>query len=56
MTWHIQGFDALYTMAQAIQNAQSLDPKVVADAWDKMTTIDTIFGPGKMGGLEDLWS
>jgi ABC-type branched-subunit amino acid transport system substrate-binding protein len=48
----IQGFSALYSMAQAIQNAQSTDPKTVAAAWEKMTAIDTIFGPGKMGGLK----
>jgi acetyl-CoA acetyltransferase len=47
-----QGFDAIYTMVQAIQNAQSLDPAVVAAGWEKMTTIDTVFGPGKMGGLQ----
>jgi hypothetical protein len=39
-------------MVQAIQNAQSLDPKVVAAAWAKMDSIDTVIGPGKMGGLE----
>jgi ABC-type branched-subunit amino acid transport system substrate-binding protein len=48
----VQGFDAVYTMVQAIQNAQSLDPKVVAAAWAKMDSIDTVLGPGKMGGLE----
>jgi ABC-type branched-subunit amino acid transport system substrate-binding protein len=47
-----QGFDAIYTMVQAIQNAQSLDPAVVAAGWEKMTAIDTVFGPGKMGGLQ----
>jgi len=48
----VQGFDAVYTMVQAIQNAQSLDPQVVAAAWAKMDSIDTVIGPGKMGGLE----
>jgi branched-chain amino acid transport system substrate-binding protein len=48
----VQGFNSVYTLAQAIQNAQSLDPKVVATAWGKMTNIDTIFGPGTMGGLQ----
>jgi branched-chain amino acid transport system substrate-binding protein len=48
----VQGFDALYTMAQAIEKAQSTDPKVIAAAWEKMTTINTIFGPGKMGGMQ----
>ncbi len=47
-----QGFDAIYTMVQAIENAQSLDPKVVGASWEKMDTINTVFGPGKMGGLE----
>jgi hypothetical protein len=47
-----QGFDAIYTMVQAIEHAQSLDPAVVAASWEKMGTIDTVFGPGKMGGLE----
>ncbi len=48
----VQGFDAVYTMVQAIQNAQSLDPQIVAAAWAKMDSIDTVIGPGKMGGLE----
>lgn len=47
----VQGFDAVYTLVQAIQAAQSLDPQVVATTWANMTTIDTILGPGKMGGL-----
>jgi branched-chain amino acid transport system substrate-binding protein len=47
-----QGFDAIYTMVQAIEHAQSFDPAVVADAWSKMDTINTIFGPGQMGGLD----
>jgi branched-chain amino acid transport system substrate-binding protein len=47
-----QGFDAIYTMVQAIEKAQSLDPKVVAASWEKMDTINTVFGPGHMGGLK----
>ncbi len=47
-----QGFDAIYTMVQAIEHAQSLDPQVVATSWEKMDTIDTVFGAGKMGGLQ----
>jgi ABC-type branched-subunit amino acid transport system substrate-binding protein len=47
-----QGFDAIYTMVQAIEHAQSLDPQVVAAAWEKMDTINTVFGPGHMGGLQ----
>lgn len=48
----VQGFDAVYTMVQAIQAAQSLDPQVVATTWSNMTSIDTVLGPGKMGGLK----
>lgn len=48
----VQGFDSVYTLVQAIQNAQSLDPQVVAAAWAKMTAIDTVLGPGTMGGLD----
>jgi ABC-type branched-subunit amino acid transport system substrate-binding protein len=48
----VQGFDSVYTLVQAIAKAQSLDPKVVADSWSKMTDIDTVLGPGKMGGMQ----
>ena len=49
---HVQGFSAVYSMVQAIQAAQSLDPKVVATKWEGMSSINTIFGPGKMGGKQ----
>jgi branched-chain amino acid transport system substrate-binding protein len=47
---HVQGFNAVYTMVQAIQAANSLDPKVVAAKWETMTSLDSLFGPAKMGG------
>jgi branched-chain amino acid transport system substrate-binding protein len=49
---HVQGFSAVYSLVQAIEAANSLDPKTVAAKWEKMGSIDTIFGPGKMGGLQ----
>jgi len=49
---HVQGFSAVYSMVQAIKAANSLDPKTVAAKWEQMTTIDSIFGPGKMGGKQ----
>jgi branched-chain amino acid transport system substrate-binding protein len=49
---HVQGFSAVYSMVQAIQNAQSLDPKTVAAKWEQMSSINTIFGPGKMSGKQ----
>ena len=48
----IHGFNALYTLVKAIEAAQSLDPKVVAETWGKMKTITTSFGEAKMGGLK----
>jgi branched-chain amino acid transport system substrate-binding protein len=50
----LTGFNAVYCLVQAMEKAQSLDPKVVADTWSKMTTIDTVFGPGQMGGKDVL--
>ena len=52
---HFQGANGAYSMLMAIQAAQSLDPKVVAAKWETMTSIDTPYGPGMMGGSEDLW-
>ncbi len=48
----IHGFNVIYTLAQVVEKAQSLDPKAVAAKWEEMDSIDTSFGPGKMGGLE----
>ncbi len=49
---HVFGFNAMYVLKQAIEKAQSIDPTAVKDTWEKMTAIDTIYGPGKMGGLK----
>jgi branched-chain amino acid transport system substrate-binding protein len=49
---HMQGFSAVYSMIQAIKEANSLDPKTVAAKWENMDKIDTIFGQGKMGGKQ----
>lgn len=49
---HIFGWDCLWTMTQAIEKAQSLDPTVVAQSWEKMESITSVTGTGTMGGLE----
>jgi branched-chain amino acid transport system substrate-binding protein len=49
---HIWGFNPLYELKQVIEAAQSADPAVMKDTWEKMKTIDTVYGPGKMGGLK----
>lgn len=48
--WHSFGFNSLWVLAQAIESAQSLDPEVVAEHWRGMKTIQTVTGPGIMGG------
>jgi hypothetical protein len=37
---------------QAIQLAQSFDPAVVKDKWEKTDTMETVFGTGQMCGLK----
>lgn len=48
---HVWGFNAAYCLIQAIEEAQSLDPAVVKDSWEQMTSIDTAYGPGRIGGM-----
>jgi hypothetical protein len=49
---HIWGFNPLYELKQVIEAAQSVDPTAIKDTWEKMKTVDTVYGPGKMGGLK----
>jgi branched-chain amino acid transport system substrate-binding protein len=49
---HLSPFESIWYLAQAIQKAQSLDTTAVKEAFEKMTKIDTPYGPGKMGGLK----
>lgn len=51
-TFHFMGFGGVYSLAQAIEEAQSIDPIEVRYAWEKMETIETAFGTGRMAGLE----
>jgi branched-chain amino acid transport system substrate-binding protein len=46
------GFETFWLLAQAIENAQSIDPTVVRDAFEKMTKFETTTGPGKLGGAK----
>ena len=47
---HVWGWSPSWSLVQAIQAAQSLDPTAVKDSWEKMTSIKTPYGEGKMGG------
>ncbi|MFH1241823.1 MAG: ABC transporter substrate-binding protein [Pseudomonadota bacterium] len=47
---HVWGWSPSWSVVQAIEAAQSLDPTVVKDSWEKMASIQTPYGTGKMGG------
>jgi branched-chain amino acid transport system substrate-binding protein len=49
---HIFGWNALWVLAQAIEEAQSLNPTEVAQSWENMESLETAFGTAYMGGLE----
>ncbi len=44
--------NGLYELSQVLNAAQSLDPTVVKTTWENMTTVQTLFGTGNMGGLQ----
>ncbi len=46
------GWDALWCLVQAIQEANSLDTTEVGKTWENMRKIETSSGTGKMGGLK----
>jgi len=49
---HLQIVNCIWAMAEAIRHAQSLDPTVVRDTWEKLDTIETPYGTGYISGLE----
>jgi branched-chain amino acid transport system substrate-binding protein len=51
---HVLLVEGLYPLLQAIEKAQSVDPDKVAAALESMKKIDTIYGPGWVGG-EDVF-
>jgi len=53
-TRHVFGLapEALYLLAQAIEAADSLDPVEVAQKWETLTSIDTLYGEGFPSGNE----
>jgi hypothetical protein len=44
--------ETLIPLLQAIEKAQSFDPDTVVKTWENMKEIDTIFGKGRMGGMD----
>jgi branched-chain amino acid transport system substrate-binding protein len=49
---YVWAWNAAYCLTQAIEKAQSLDPPVVQSTWEKMKSIDTAYGPGRIGGMK----
>ncbi|MBW1999146.1 MAG: ABC transporter substrate-binding protein [Deltaproteobacteria bacterium] len=49
---HLGGWSSLWCIAQAIEEAQSLDTTVVAETWRRMKRIETLNGPATMGGQD----
>jgi len=52
--WNLWGWSEVWTLAQAIEKAQSLDTTVVANSWRKMTKIETPYGEGHMCGEKTI--
>jgi branched-chain amino acid transport system substrate-binding protein len=51
---HVLLVEGLYPLLQGIEKAQSIDPEKVAVVLEGMKKIDTIYGPGWVGG-EDIF-
>lgn len=49
---HLAVLDAVYTMAQGIEKAQSLDPDKVVEVLETMKSIDTTCGKGRVAGKD----
>jgi len=48
---YVWGWNSAYCLMQAIEKAGSLDTTAVKTAWEGLDKIDTVYGPGVMGGL-----
>jgi branched-chain amino acid transport system substrate-binding protein len=44
--------EAAYPLLQIIQKAQSFDPDKVVSTFESATSVDTIYGPGTVGGMD----
>jgi branched-chain amino acid transport system substrate-binding protein len=49
---YVWGWSPAYCLIQAIKKAQSLNPTVVKNTWEKMKSIDTAYGRGRIGGMK----
>lgn len=51
---YLTGWEGLWCMVQAIEEAQSIDPTEVRDSFEQTSGIETPFGMGTMGGQETV--
>ena len=49
---HLQIFNSIWALANAVEAAQDLDTTAVRDTWEELDTIETPYGTGHMGGLK----
>ncbi len=50
--YNFWGFNGVYVLLKAIEAAQSVDPDTVKNNWEKMESIESIYGRAFMGGLK----
>ena len=51
---HLQIFNSIWALSKAIEAAQSFDTTAVKEKWEKMDTVETVYGTGHMGGQKNL--
>jgi branched-chain amino acid transport system substrate-binding protein len=49
---HLQIFNSIWALTRVIQAAQSFDTTAVKEKWEKLDTVETVYGTGHMGGLK----
>jgi branched-chain amino acid transport system substrate-binding protein len=49
---HLQIFNSIWALVNAVEAAQDLDTTAVRDTWEELDTIETPYGTGHMGGLQ----
>jgi branched-chain amino acid transport system substrate-binding protein len=47
---HAMVLQAMWPLLRAIEKAQSFDTTKVVDTWENMKSIDSLYGPARMGG------
>ncbi len=51
---HVMLLQGIWPLLQAIEKAQSFDTDKVVDTWEKMDSVESIYGKGIMGGQDTV--